>query len=144
MSDYAAVLGLGTELRIYNAGTDSYDVIPWLQSITGPDASFDVVDITTHSSIGGYREKMSGLADGGEVTVTINWHDDEATHQALQDAQDARELTAFQLFWPQYATWNLVDFNAFVTGLTRSSPTDAQITRDLTLTVTGRPESSTE
>ena len=142
MSDYTAVLGLGTELRIDIAGVMT--PIPWLQNISGPDETFDIIDVTTHSSVGGYREFITGLADGGELTVTINWHDDEATHTALQDAQKAREVTAFELFWPQYDTNNLVSFDAYVTGLPRSSPTDAQITRDLTLKITGPTDISTE
>jgi predicted secreted protein len=142
MSDYVAQFGLGTELRIDIATVMT--VVPWVQSITGPDETFDVIDVTTHSSVGGYREFITGLADGGELTCTINWHDDEAAHAALQDALTNRELTAFQLFWPGYDTLNLADFNGYVTGLTRASPTDAQITRDLTIKITGPVEVSTE
>jgi predicted secreted protein len=139
---YTAQLGLGTELRISIATVMT--PVPWCQSITGPDETFDTVDVTTHSSSGGYREFITGLADGGQLTVTINWHDDEPAHAALETAQAARALTAFQLHWPGYATNNLMDFNAFVTGLTRSSPIDAQITRDLTLKITGPVAVSTE
>lgn len=142
MSDYTAVLGLGTVLRI--SIDDVFVDIPWLGPISGPDETFDTVDVTTHSSVGGMREYIAGLGDGGELTCTINWHDDEETHQELQAAQQAREVVPFQLYWPQYATNNLVDFQGFVTGLTRASPTDAQITRDLTIKVTGQPEVSTE
>lgn len=144
MADPIAAFGLGTELRIEVAAVMT--PIPYLQSITGPDETFDIIDVTTHSSVGGYREKITGLADGGELTVTINWHGDEATHTALQDAQQARELTAFQLKWPEdeISANNLMDFNAYVSGLTRASPIDAQITRDLTLTISGPVEVSTE
>lgn len=142
MSDYVANFGLGTELRISIASV--FTVVPWCQSFTGPDETYDVIDVTTHSSVGGYREFITGLADGGELTCTINWHDDEATHAALQDALTSRELTSFQLFWPNYDTLNLADFDGYVTGLTRSSPTDAQITRDLTIKITGPVDVSTE
>lgn len=145
MSDYTAQFGLGSELRISIASV--FTPIPWLQSISGPDETFDIVDVTTHSSIGGYREFISGLADGGELTCTINWHPEEATHQELMAAQLAREPTAFQLSWAALANYdedNLMDFTAYVTGLTRMSPIDAQITRDLTLKITGTVEVSTE
>jgi predicted secreted protein len=142
MSDYTAQFGLGTELRIDIATVMT--VVPWAQNITGPDESFDVIDVTTHSSVGGYREFITGLADGGELTVTLNWHDDEPAHAALQDALTNRERTAFQLFWPGYDTLNLADFDGYVTGLTRASPTDAQITRDLTIKITGPVSVSTE
>lgn len=142
MSDYVAQFGLGTELRIDISAV--FTVIPWVQSITGPDETFDVIDVTTHSSSMGYREFITGLADGGEVTATINWHDDEAAHTALQAAQTNRELTAFQLFWPGYDTNNLCDFDGYVTSLSRMSPTDAKITRDVTIKITGPVSVSTE
>lgn len=142
MSDYVAQFGLGTELRVDISAVMT--VVPWVQNITGPDETFDVIDVTTHSSSGGYREFITGLADGGELTATINWHDDEAAHTALQEALVNRELTAFQLFWPGYDTNNLADFDGYVTGLSRSSPTDAQITRDLTIKITGPVSVSTE
>jgi predicted secreted protein len=142
MSDYTAQFGLGTVLRISISSVMT--AVPWCQSITGPDETFDTIDVTTHSSTGGYREFITGLADGGELTCTINWHDDEAAHTALQDALTARELTGFQLLWPGYDTLNLADFDGYVTGLTRASPTDAQITRDLTIKITGPVSVSTE
>lgn len=145
MSDYSAQFGLGSVLRIFIS--PDYVDIPWLQSITGPDETFDTIDVTTHSSVGGYREFITGLADGGELTCTINWHPEEDTHKELQAAQQARDLVPFQLSWAGLANFdedNLFDFNAYVTGLTRASPTDAQITRDLTLKITGTVEVSTE
>lgn len=142
MSDPVAQFGLGTELRISIAAV--FTPIPYLQNITGPDETFDVIDVTTHSSTGGMREFITGLGDGGELSVTINWAAGEATHQALQDAQTARELTPFQLWWPGYDEDNLMDFDGYVTGLTRGSPMDAQITRDLTIKITGQVAVSTE
>ncbi len=142
MSDYTAQFGLGAELRISIAAV--FTVVPWVQSITGPDETFDVIDVTTHSSVGGYREFITGLADGGELTATINWHDDETTHAELQAKLVNRELGNFQLWWPGYDTLNLCDFDGYVTGLTRSTPTDAQITRDLTIKITGTVAVSTE
>lgn len=141
MSD-SATFGLGTELRISIATV--FTVVPWCQSISGPDETFDTVDVTTHSSPSRYREYIPGLKDGGEVTVTLNWDASDPAHQALQAANNAAELTAFQLFWPDYIEDNLSDFNGYVTGLTRSSPTDAQITRDLTIKITGPVDVSTE
>lgn len=142
MSDPIAQFGLGTELRISIASV--FTPVPYVQSITGPDETFDTLDVTTHSSVGGYREFITGLADGGELTCTINWAAGEATHKALQAALVARELTPFQLWWPGYDEDNLADFDGYVTGLTRASPTDAQITRDLTIKITGTVAVSTE
>lgn len=143
MSDpYVAMLGLETEIRISMA--DVMTSIPWATAITMPGISFDTVDVTTNTSANGFREFIPGLADGGEVTFTINFHDDEAAHQELWNAQQARDVVAFQVAMPQFATNNLFDFDAFVTGLPISSPIDAQVTQDVTLKITGNIEKSTE
>jgi predicted secreted protein len=142
MSDYVAVLGLQTEIRIEIAAVMTN--IPYATAITMPGIVFDTVDVTTNTSPNGFREFIPGLADGGEVTFTLNWHDDEATHQELWEAQQAREVVGFQVAMPQFATNNLFDFQGFVTGLPINSPIDAQVTQDVTIKITGNIEKSTE
>ena len=139
---YVALFAHGTILRI--AIDSVYTEIPYLGSITGPDETFDTIDVTTHSSPNAKREFISGLGDGGELTTTINWHADEDTHKELHAANQSREVVNFQLLWPGYTEDNLVDFQGLVTGLTRGSPIDAQVTRDLTIKITGDIEVSTE
>lgn len=142
MSDYVAMLGLSTEIRIEIAAVMTN--IPYATAITMPGITFDTVDVTTNSSPNGFREFIPGLADGGEVTFTLNWHDDEATHQELWEAQQAREVIGFQVALPQFDTNNLFDFSGFVTGLPIASPIDAQVTQDVTIKITGNIEKSTE
>lgn len=139
---YVAMLGLQTEIRI--SIDDVLTNIPWATAITMPGIQFDTVDVTTNTSANGFREFIPGLADGGEVTFTINFHDDEEAHQELWTAQQARDVVAFQVAMPQFETNNLFDFDAFVTGLPISSPIDAQVTQDVTLKITGNIEKSTE
>lgn len=141
---YTAVLGIATELRVYDSGTDAYLAIPWIQSITGPGITNDTVEVTTLSSINRRKEYIAGLSDSDDVTFTLNWHDDEDTHAMLQTFVGTGEVVPFQLYWPQYTADNLVDFSGIVTGLSRSSDPAAQITRDCTIKVTGIEEVSTE
>jgi predicted secreted protein len=139
---FVAKLGLETEIRVFN--DPSYESIPWATAITMPGIQFDIVDVTTNTSPNGFREKIPGLADGGEVTFTLNYHDDETTHMLLWTLQQARELGSFQIAMPQFETNNLFDFDAYVTGLPINSPIDSQVTQDVTLTITGNIEKSTE
>lgn len=143
MSDpYTAVLGLQTAIRI--SISDVMTDIPYAFDIAMPGIVFDTVETTSNSSPNGFREYIPGLADGGEVTFTINWHDDEAAHQELWEAQQAREVTSFQIAMPQFATNNLFDFEAFVTGLPITSPIGDRVTQAVTLKITGNIEKSTE
>lgn len=143
MSDpYVAVLGLETEIRLFNGVT--YDSIPFASAINLPGITVDMVDATTNSSPNGFREKIPGLKDLGEVTFTINWHDDEATHQELWELQQASELGSWQIAFPQFATNNLFEFDAYVTGLPVTAPIDGIVVQNVTLTGTGNIEKSTE
>jgi predicted secreted protein len=143
MSDpFVAKLGLETEIRVFTDPT--YDVIPWATAITLPGVTFDMVDVTTNSSVNGIREKIPGLGDAGEVTFTLNYHNDEDTHLLLWTLQQARELCDFQVAMPQYETDNLFDFSGYVTGLTFETPIDAQVTQAVTITVSGNIDKSTE
>ena len=142
MDPYIARLGLETEIRLFNGST--YDYIPYCTNIALPGITTDFVDVTTNTSPNGFREKIPGLKDLGEITFTINWHDDEETHQTLWDLQQASELGLWQIAFPQYATNNLFDFEAYVSGLPMSSPIDGAVVQNVTLTGTGNIEKSTE
>jgi predicted secreted protein len=139
---YVARLGLETEIRIFTGS--NYESIPYCTDIALPGITTDFVDATTNSSPNGFREKIPGLKDLGDITFTINWHDDEETHQILWDLQQASELGAWQIAFPQYATNNLYDFDAYVSGLPMSSPIDGLVVQNVTLTGTGNIEKSTE
>lgn len=143
MSDpYVARIGLETEIRLYNGAT--YDSIPWCTNIALPGISVDFLDATTNTSPNGFREKVPGLKDLGDITFTINWHDDEETHQSLWDMQQGSELGSWQIAFPQFATNNLYEFDAYVAGLPFDSPVDGLVVQNVTLTGTGNIEKSTE
>lgn len=142
MSDYVAVLGLETEIRVFI--DPDYVSIPWASNIALPGITTDMVDATTNSSPNGFREKIPGLKDLGDITFTINWHDDEEAHQILWDMQQASELGQWQIAFPQFATNNLYEFDAYVTGLPIDSPLDGIVIQNVTLTGSGNIERSTE
>lgn len=143
MSDpYSAKLGLETAIRVSIDAV--FTDIPYAMDITMPGITFDTVETTSNTSPNGFREYIPGLADGGEVTFTLNWHDDEEAHQELWEIQQAREVVDFQVAMPQFDTNNLFDFAAFVTGLPISSPLGDRVTIAVTLKITGNIEKSTE
>lgn len=138
MSDPAAYFGLGIELRIGDgAGPEVFTVIPGCRSFTGPGKTRDTVDVTAHDAPNGYRQFISGLRDGGEVTFDLNWLFDDPAQQALEDSFDSDDTTNFQMAFPQAASDNLLTFAAFVTDMGWAGPVDDAVTRSVTLKVTG-------
>lgn len=139
----SAYLALGTELQI-ETEPDNFETIPGCQSLAGPGATREAVDVTSHSSTGGYREFISGLRDGGEITCDINWLFDDDVQNVLETAFDADEPYAFRVRYP-WLTPVLYDaFDGLVTDLTSASPIDAQATRSLTVKITGPVERTEE
>lgn len=68
-----AAIGQGTLLQHSTDGV-TYTTIAKLKEIgeiTLGEA--DVVDITTHDSVNGHRDKMRGLIDAGEITFSGIW-----------------------------------------------------------------------
>lgn len=133
----AAYFALGTELQIETGTPGTFATIPGVQSIDGPGATRDTIDVTSHSSTGGYREFIGGLRDGGEITATINWLFDDATQLLLQDAYEAEGVTNFRVVYPMSPGDEYDEFAGFVTDLSKASPTDAQTTASLTIKITG-------
>ena len=84
---------------------------------------------------------MSGLKDGGEVTITVNWLPQNATHD------DSTGVLAFfkgddnkncQIILPD-DDLTTITFNAVCTGFEGASPLDAQMSADVTFQVSGEP-----
>lgn len=138
-----AVFGQGTLLQIGDGGspTETFTTIAEVTEISGPSLALDVIDVTSHDSTGGWREKIGGLLDGGEVTFTINYLPSNATHNAttglLRDLKN-RTKRNFKLVFPDAgsSTWS---FTALVTSFEPSEPIDDRLTADVTLSITGQP-----
>jgi predicted secreted protein len=68
----AAFWAYGSLLQISD-DAGNYSTIGEITELTPPAMSRDDIDVTSHSSADGYREFISGLRDGGEVTFKANW-----------------------------------------------------------------------
>lgn len=142
----AAYPGLGAELRIGDGGApEAFAPVAGVMSITGPGKTRDTIDVTSHSSTGGWREFITGLRDGGEVSFDLNWlFGDDTAQLAFETAFDDNAPTNFQLFNPAPAANNRLAFTGYITDMSWAIPTDAQITRSVTIKVTGPITVATE
>src|SRR5687768_16594920 len=76
------ILGFGTTLQVDRGA--GYVTIVKNVEIGAFGAEAEDVDVTTHSSTGGFREFIRGLLDGGTLDFTGIWVAD-ATQIALMD-----------------------------------------------------------
>ena len=138
-----AVFALGTLLKIGDGAATSevFTTIAEVSDIGGPELAQETVEVTNHSSPGGWREKIGGILDGGNVSLAINYQPTHATHNNTAGlVKDLRSRTKrnFELVFTDAGntTWS---FTALVTSFAPAEPIDGALTAEVTLEITGAP-----
>lgn len=125
----------GTLIAIDNGG--SYGTIAYVRDIGGPNISLDTIEVTTHSSTGGWREFIAGLLDGGEVSLDLFIDLSQATQgnsTGLLSELTGRTVEGFRITWPDAST---ATFNALVTNWEPGAVVDGALSGSVTLKITG-------
>lgn len=114
------------------------DKVGEVVDLSPPNKSKDAVEGTHMESEDAYREFLSGLKDGGEVTVTYN-----------RVGDDAGQLTVQEGFEYDGAVWVFMDLpfavpvrfamKVIVTGVEEEVPLDDKMQGSFTGKVSGKP-----
>jgi predicted secreted protein len=111
-----------------------------VSSLSGPSLQAETIDVTTHDSPSAIREFVSGLIDGGEISGSLVFDPNVATHIGLYNDLVARTSASYSIVYPFTGGVETVTFTAFVTGF---GPVEAQpdgaVTAPFTLKVAGAP-----
>lgn len=127
------ITGKGT---IFNRWSGSAWVpIANINSISGPSASRETVDITTLDSAEGYREFIGSLRDGGVVSLQMNFV--QATYEQMKNDFESDTRQQYQIVLPD-ATNTSLSFYGLVTELPLDIPLDDKITCDVSIKVSGQ------
>lgn len=140
----AGLFAKGTGLFVGNgASPEVFTKIANVKSISGPAYNVTVVDVTTHSTAGNFREKAAVLVDAGKVSFGVNFDPSDATlAPATGLFNDMSNLTErnFQLrFPPSDASKTRCNFSGFVVGHPFNFPVDNVIEGTIELDITGEP-----
>lgn len=140
----AGLFAKGTGLYVGNgASPEVFTKIANVKSISGPNYSVTVVDTTTHSTVGNFREKAAVLVDAGKVSFGVNFDPSDATlAPATGLFNDMSNLTErhFQLRFPPSDVLNTrMNFSAFVTSHPFNFPVDNVIEGTVEFDITGEP-----
>jgi len=130
-----AIEAQGIVIKRGEAGSPpTYTEIPEVKTFSGPGGSASVIDVTDLASLA--KEKRMGLADEGQLTLTINYIPDNEMHQTLRDDRAARTRTMFRIEYTDGSD-TVWDFDAFVTGFSVSGAVDGVVEAQVTLEITG-------
>ena len=111
-----------------------YTTIAQIRDTTGPTITRTVADVTNKDSTNRWREFITGLVDGGEVSFNIVFNPDNTTHTTLAADLVSQTQQAWKILTDSDDT---LTFGGFVTGFTLNAPLDGEQSADLTIKVTG-------
>lgn len=135
-----ASIGWGGEVHLSTDATAlNLEELVQVVSFGLPQDQIDRVETTHLKSPNRRREYTSGLIDGGEVEVVLNFRPGSDTDQLIEDAQAAGDERAVKFVVPQLGTpaWDY-STTAIVTGYDRGEVTaDGKMEATMTLAITG-------
>lgn len=127
------ISGLSAKFERSDDGGTSYTEIANVFGLSGPSFSRDIIEITAYNS-GGYRDKIGGLRDGGQVTFTLNFT--RAGYEILKGDFDSDDPVDYQIVLPDTDSTTM-KFTGLVTELPFDIPVDDRITIDVTIEISG-------
>ena len=132
----AGLSAFGTKFVLGDTSTAAGSLIGNLTGISGPNISADTIDVTAHDSTGAFREFVSGLIDGGEISIEGNLLTAAAGNVILTELT-ARTSTKAAIVFPGGAKWSSTE--CLVTGFETNAPHDGKIGFSATLKISGTP-----
>lgn len=137
----AAIWAYGSKLQIGDGATsEAFSDVAEITELTPPQMSRDDIDVTSHQSSDGYREFISGLRDGGEVSFKANWLPTNATHDGttgLLESFNDNVNHNWKIILP--STLITISFSGFLTAFEPDLPIEEQAQLSGTIKVSGKP-----
>jgi len=115
----AAKKAIGTLLKVGDgASPEVFTTIAGLSSIEGPTFSAAEIDVTSHDTTGGFRERITGLKDAGTITGTLFFDAALTQHQNLLADFNANTQRNYRL---ELATFSPAKYFAFAGSISEFS-----------------------
>lgn len=143
----ATIHATGTLFQMGDGGTPTevFTTIADVTAINGVNITRDTIDSTTHDNSSGFRTFIGGLADGGDVTIDINFDPTASTHidatgilSKLVASSLPSATTNFRIVYGSSLSkrWN---FAGIVTGFSPAAPVGDKLSASVTIKVSGKP-----
>lgn len=138
MSTSNAFSGVGTLFqRGDEASAQNFATIAEVNSISGPNMTRGVIDVTSLDSTGGYREFIASFRDGGEVVLDMNFT--LAGYDDLKLDFEDSDKRHYQIVLPDTGNTTF-KFHGLVTALGLAVPNDDKVKATCTVKISGQVE----
>jgi hypothetical protein len=104
---------------------------------TGPGMSKQVVDVTSHSAVVPWREKITTLLDGGDLTLPLYFIPDDTDLQALLTVFLTNGFAGIRWYKLLFTDGTFYTFEASISKWNYKIPVAGVVTVDVTFTITG-------
>lgn len=131
------IAGVGSKIQRWS-GT-AYVDIAQVTNIGGPSASREMIDVTALDTTGGYRKFIGSFRDAGAINLTMNFTN--AGYKQMKTDFESSAPVGYQISVPDEtnnALGTSVQFYGLVQELPLTIPTDAQITADIVIKISGK------
>jgi predicted secreted protein len=130
----SAISGVGTIIQKWSISSSDWTAIAEVTNISGPGFTRDLIEVTSLDSTGGWREFIPGFRDGNNVVLSMNY-----TRASLDEFLSDFESDVVQNYEIILPDDTSIEFEGFVQEFPLTIPTDAQITMEVTIKITGAP-----
>jgi predicted secreted protein len=135
-----AIFAKGSQLMVGDGvtPTEGFTPIPEVRSISGPTMSAEQIDVTSHDTPGGFRDKIQGLKDWGVLNCEMLWVPSDPNHLQLFDDYVAGTVRHYKLTVPD-AVATTLNFSGFVGNNPTQIPFDGALTKNVEIVIVGSP-----
>lgn len=130
----AGLDGFGT--KFYRMSGTSSTAVSGITSVSGPSMEGEVLDVSDMDSTNGFREKIPGIVDAGEVELEMNYL--------------KAEMALLHALWRTTGTYKIVfsdssnfSFTGFMSALGDEAPYDDKVSASSTWAISGKPTFAT-
>lgn len=109
-----------------------------LNSISGIEITADTIDVTDFDNTSGYREKLAGFKDGGEVTASGFLNGDDEGQALCLTLLESGASASCTIVFPSTIgmTWS---FTGVVTKFSTTADLEDAVKFDISIAVSGKP-----
>ena len=130
-----AFAGVGTKFQRWNGAT--WDDVAEVNAIEGPGMTKDTLEVTSLDTDAGYNEFITGFAEGGTVTLDMNFT--RETYELMKEDFESDNVVSYRIQLADYDSEpSTFTFGGLVIELPMGISADDKVTADVVIQVTSQ------
>ena len=129
-----AIAAIGTKFYRWSEDSTQWVQIAEVVSISGPGMARESIEVTSLDSTDGFREKITGLRDGGTVSLSLNFRRD--MYDLLKADYDSDDLQNYKIVLPDTDETTFA-FEGYVMELPPAFEVGDRITLEVNIEISG-------